>query len=268
MDNESLIQYITSEVLRKLKSTDLEEKQETSVRRNKALVILTGGTIGLDQAMCELQEIQNQNIDITVVLSKAAEEIIGINRVHKTLGGDINVVTAHSPYPGKELREADLVLVPVLTQNTVAKIAYTILDTMPATLILQALQLGKPVVAAENAADPHDDWRVKAKMGNASPTLAQALRANLNKARAFGINLVKVNELAALTSKLLYTEVKNEMAPIQAGRKAVLDAGTVKSAALNGSKSLIIADGTIVTPLAADVAREYGIELVTASNSR
>ena len=33
-------------------------------------------------------------------------------------------------------------------------------------LIMQGLMLGKPIVAAVNAADPRDSWRIKMNMGN------------------------------------------------------------------------------------------------------
>ncbi|QJW46232.1 flavoprotein [bacterium BFN5] len=267
MDTEALVQYLTGEVLKQLKNFEAGHAQSPAAGRSgKVLAIFTGGTIGLDQAMTELRSIQAIAAEITVVLSKAAEQIVGTAKIQENLGGHVQIVTSQSAYPGKILREADVVLVPVLTQNTAAKVAYTLADTMPSTMIMQALMLGKPVIAAENAADPHDDWRVKGNMGLSSPGLTQALKSNLQKVAEYGVKVVKVNCLAEQTRQVIGIEsaaqVEPAVVPAAPAKKAVLAASTIKEAARRGDKTLTVAAGTVVTPLALDVAREYQIEVV------
>lgn len=270
MDTEALIQTITSEVLRQLKSAEAGQGQPGAARAGKVLAIFTGGTIGLDQALTELRSIQSFTSAITVVLSTAAEKIIGTAKIRETLGGHVTIVTAQSDYPGKLLREADVVLVPVLTQNTAAKVAQTLADSLASTLIMQALMLGKPVVAAQNAADPEDDWRIKGKMGYVSPGLLKALKNNLQKLAEYGVQVVQADSLAAVTRQHLQAEavvqapaaspaVKTGAA---ASKKAVLTAAAIQEAARSKAKTVTVATGTIVTPLALETAREHGVEVV------
>ncbi len=269
MENEKLVELVTAEVMRKLGLTSLASEEKSTIPCKQALVIFTGGTIGLEQSLIELQKIQALHIEVSVVLSAAAEQIIGIERIKENLGSNINLVTTHSPYPGKLLRDADFVLVPVLTQNTAAKLAHTISDTLPSTLLMQGLMLGKPILAATNAADPQDGWRLQKDMVKCSPALAEVLRQNLKKIEGYGIELVHVDNLAAGSQKIMDRIAKkasvsqcNEGKNIPQGKKGILDAETIKAAASSGQKSITIKKGTIITPLARDVAREYGVEIV------
>lgn len=269
MDNEKLVDLVTAEVMRQLGIASLTCTEKSNTPCKRALAIFTGGTIGLEQSFLELQKIQALNIEVSVVLSASAEQIIGIDRIKENLGSNINLVTTHSPYPSKLLREADFVLVPVLTQNTAAKLAYTLSDTLPSTLIMQALMLGKSVLAASNAADPQDGWRIQKDMGKCSPALSESLRQNLRKIQGYGVELVHVDSLAAGSQKIIDRMAKKEFSSQSSepqgasqGKKSILDAETIKVAASNGLKSITTSKGTIITPLARDVAREYGIEIV------
>lgn len=269
MENEKLVELVTAEVMRQLRLTSFPSKEQSSIPCKQALVIFTGGTIGLEESLLELQKIQALQIELSVVLSAAAEEIIGIERIKKHLGSNINLVTTHSPYPGKLLRDADFVLVPVLTQNTAAKLAHTLADSLPSTLIMQGLMLGKPILAAINAADPQDGWRLEKDMGKCSPALAESLRQNLKKIEGYGVSLVQVGSLAAGSQKIMDRIMKkassgqcNGPQSIGSGKKNILDAEAIKAAANSGQKSIAAPKGTIITPLARDVARDYGVEIV------
>ena len=269
MDKEKLVELVKAEIIRQLGIESLAGKDKGAVPCKHALAIFTGGTIGLEESLIELQKIQALHIEVSVVLSMAAEKIIGIDLIKKQLGSNINLVTTHSPYPGKLLRDSDFVIVPVLTQNTVAKLAYTLSDTLPSTLIMQGLMMGKPILAAMNAADPQDGWRIQKNMGRATPALAESLRQNLKKVESYGIELVHVDQLAIGSQKILdrigkkaFCSPQGESHDMGRGKKSILDAETIKAAASNGLKSITTTNNTIITPLARDVAREYSIEIV------
>ncbi|SFL36407.1 flavoprotein [Pelosinus propionicus] len=269
MDNEEMVQLVTAEILRQLQQNPVIAQGQSVQIKHKALVIFTGGTIGFEQGLAEIKKLQGLCFAITAVLSAAAEQILGIERVTEALGSHIDIVTAHSPYPGKALREADIVIVPVLTQNTAAKLSHTLSDTMVSTLILQGLMMGKPVIAAYNAADPLDSWRAQYTMGNSSPGLIKALQGNLQKLADFGMELVPVESIAAVSQKRLCQEAQMKVShtteqPVSKSthKKTVLDAAAIQTAAQNGTKSITVPKGAILTPLARDIARECGVELV------
>ncbi len=267
MDNKELVELVVAEVLRRLRQGQSEAPVQTPAQQRRVLAIFTGGSIGLETSLEELKTLQAIGIELTVVLSQAAETIIGEKWVKEKLGNDVRVVTSQSPYPGKYLRIADIVLVPVLTQNTAAKLANTLADTMVCTLIMQALMLGKHVIAAANAADPQDGWRIQKNMGQSSPALCEALANNLKKIAGFGIELIPVNTLAATATKLLMPAAKESgtVSPTAlqgTSPKQVLAAAAVRSAAQSGLKTIRVLQGTIITPLARDVARECNVDIV------
>ncbi|HML34530.1 MULTISPECIES: flavoprotein [Sporomusa] len=264
MDNEKLVELITAEVLRRLGRETSRIPAKPAEPAYKALAIFTGGTIGLEVSLEELKKLQARGIEITVVLSQAAETIIGENWIKEKLGSRIQLVTTQSPYPGKHLRAADVVLVPVLTQNTAARLAHTLSDTMVCTVLLQALMLGKPVIAASNAADPADNWRMQKNMANAAPALREALAANLKKIETFGIRLIPVERLAAAAKEVLNREALPVLPGIavKPAKKQILDAEAVNRAVRSGHKTITVVQGTIITPLACDIARESGLHIV------
>lgn len=268
MDNEQLIQRVVTEVLRRFEMEGQPPAEKASLIPKRALAIYTGGTIGFEQSLLELQKIQTAHVEVSVVLSAAAEKIIDMDRMKELLGRNIPLITTQSPYPGKLLREVDFVLVPVLTQNTAAKLAYTLADSLPSTLIFQGLMLGKPILAAGNAADPRDDCRIKMNLGNSPPGFSAALQQNLKKIASYGIELVSVEELATASQKLIEridrksADGLRENQAASPEKKSLVDVATIKAAASKGLFRIVIGRNCIVTPLARDVAREYRIEMV------
>jgi hypothetical protein len=256
-----LVDIITREVLRRLNGGAPAASPQGN---RKVLALICGGTIGLEQGLAALAELHAYPADVAVVLSAAAEKVVGAQRVRETLGADAVIVTAREPYPGRLLREADVVAVPVLTQNTAAKLAHTFADTLVATVALQALMLGKPVVMAVNAADPQDGGRAGIGMGRAPVNLTRALQDNLQRLESYGVRLVDVKLLAAEVGKCFRPRPKP--AAIAREKKVLIDAAAVKAALAGGSRRLVVPRGALVTPLAADAARELGVEFVRSDN--
>lgn len=249
MEKEQLVELVTTEVMRRISGTN---------SCPQALAIITGGTIGLETGLGELRSLQATGLNLAIVLSEAAEKIVGIARIKKELGKHTEIVTAHSPYPKELLQQADLVLVPVLTQNTAAKLAATITDTMASYLLLSALLQNKPVLAAIDAADPGN--RSNVQMSKLAPALREALETNLVKIGTYGVQLTNVAKLASEAKKLLIKPCEGDL-PTNPGKKKVLDAEAIRNAVLNGEKIITVPADTIVTPLALDLARDYKIEI-------
>lgn len=260
MQEEKLVELVTREVLRRLAAVTPEPAKKPE-RQQRVLAMFTGGTIGLEQGLKELSELQS-SASISVVLSEAAKQVVGKNRICEHLGSETPVITASCPYPGKLLRAADVVVVPVLTQNSAAKLAHTLADTMVTTLVLQALMLGKPVIIASNAADPRDSWRIGAGMGRSPVGLSRALQDNLKKIEGLGAAMIDVGSLAAECRKYAKQETYESSTEKSGGGRGLIDAGTVRAALANGGKRLEVPAGALVTPLAKDVARELGVELI------
>ena len=264
MEREDMIRLVTEEVMRRLGAP-----QPVQPAVKQALALFTGGALGLEAALAQLTQLKSQGVRLTAVLSKAAETVIGVDRLRKALGTELDIRLATDPLPKQDLKAADIVLVPVLTQNTAAKLARTLADTTVTTLVMQALLMGKPVIAARNAADPKDPWRVQGGMGAARPTLTRALQDNLKTLESYGVALVDAGTLAAEAAQQLglsatATQVKETALktslPQGQGRR-VIDAAMIQVLAAQGETVLTVGPQDLVTPLARDVARECGVEI-------
>ncbi|MGE5577430.1 MAG: flavoprotein [Syntrophothermus sp.] len=197
------------------------------------------------------------------------------------------------------LREHQEIVVPVLTANTAAKLAAGIHDTLPAILIWHGLLAGKRVTAARNAADPHDPSFLgqifhgtgRALNGGPDPgkpnaAVVKRMEENLKILASYGVRLVDVAELPGLFTGEPASPEEEDGTPRSPGvlkgipaessaasRKVITRAevealackGAVAGAGGGGSAGkeieLVVEPGTIVTPLARDVARERGITI-------
>nr|WP_320148173.1 flavoprotein [uncultured Anaeromusa sp.] len=265
MEREDMIRLVTEEVMRRLGVT-----QPVQPTVKQVLALFTGGALGLEEALVQLAQLQNQGVRLTAVLSKAAESVIGVERLRKALGTELDIRLATDPLPKQDLKAADIVLVPVLTQNTAAKLARTLADTTVTTLVMQALLMGKPVIAARNAADPKDPWRVQGGMGAARPTLTRALQENLKTLESYGVVLVEAGTLAAeaaqqldLTGTLAQVKetAQKPSLPKKGQGRRVIDAAMIQVLAAQGETALSVGPQDLLTPLARDVARECGVEI-------
>ena len=264
MEREDMIRLVTEEVMRRLGAP-----QPLKPAAKRALALFTGGALGLEDALAQLAQLQEQGAALTVVLSKAAETVIGAERLRKVLGAELDIRLAADPLPKQDLKAADVVLVPVLTQNTAAKLARTLADTNVTTLVMQALLMGKPVIAARNAADPKDPWRIQGGMGAARPNLTRALQDNLKTLESYGVSLVEAGSLAAEAAQYIgvngvsadvKTALQKPSLPNGQGRR-VIDAAMIQVLAAQGETVLTVGPQDLVTPLARDVARECGVDL-------
>lgn len=248
VDENALVEKIVAEVLRRL-----------AARGKRALALFCGGTIGAPEGLAEVKKLQNAGFTVRAVLTPRAEWILGRDWLRRELG-DIEIVTeADRKAPSALLKDTDLTLVPVFTLNTAAKVAHGIADTLVATLIMDSLLTGRPVFAARDACDPANPMRAKLGMDKAAPAYRALLTGNLERLAEFGVRLIGVTELAAT--------VLGETRPKEVVPETVSTTftGRVLSrtdvATFEGSV-LKVSAGTLVTPLARDLARERGIEIV------
>ncbi|MDI3538557.1 MAG: hypothetical protein PWP58_1244 [Bacillota bacterium] len=248
VDENALVEKIVAEVLRRL-----------AARGKRALALFCGGSIGAPEGRAEVKKLQDAGFTVKAVLTPSAEWVLGKDWLRSELG-DIEIVTeADRKAPSALLKDTDITLVPVLTLNTAAKVAHGIANTLVATLIMDSLLTGRPVFAARDACDLANPVRAKLGMDKAAPAYRALLAGNLDRLAEFGIRLVGVTELAAA--------VLGEGGRTDAASKGTAGTftGRVLSrtdvAAFEGSV-LRVSAGTLITPLARDLARDRGIEIV------
>lgn len=231
MDFDKMVEYIVQEVLKKL------ENQETPVNRvekNRGLVVINGGTGNLDQVVLELKKISAEyNLDI--VFSEAGKQIAGEERFSQ-----FNLVNNFDMKNCEPLlKKSDVILLPLLTKSSCAKIAVGIRDNAVTYLVSKALLAQKEIIAVYDSC-----------IADNKTTYGSQINFNIEKLKSYGIIFVKSSELSdyVLNRRFLEVNFLREKKIITAEDLCDLH-----------NKKIIISKNSIITTLAKEKAENNGI---------
>lgn len=231
MELDKIIEYIVQEVVKKINSQNIIEEFSP---KEKILVAITGSTNNLEQIVLELRKI-SKNYDLSLVFSEAAKNIIDEN-----IFSEFYIIKDFSIKNYDEiLSKNDIILLPLLTKNTVAKLVVGIRDNAVTNLVSKALLLEKRVIAA------YDSCIV-----NNEVPYAKLINSNVEKLKDYGLIFVQAKELAD------YMLNKKDLEINSLREKNVITAKDLKDLY---DKKIIISKNTVVTTLAKERAKENQI---------
>jgi flavoprotein len=231
MELDKIIEYIVQEVVKKINSQNIIEEFSP---KEKILVVITGSTNNLEQIVLELRKI-SKNYDLSLVFSEAASNIINEN-----VFSEFHIIKDFSIKNYDEiLSKNDIILLPLLTKNTVAKLVVGIRDNAVTNLVSKALLLEKRVIAA------YDSCIV-----NNEVPYAKLINSNVEKLKDYGLIFVQAKELADYMLKKKDLEINSLR------EKNVITAKDLKDLY---DKKIIISKNTVVTTLAKERAKENQI---------
>lgn len=231
MELDKIIEYIVQEVVKKINSQNIIEEFSP---KEKILVAITGSTNNLEQIVLELRKI-SKNYDLSLVFSEAAKNIIDEN-----IFSEFYIIKDFSIKNYDEiLSKNDIILLPLLTKNTVAKLVVGIRDNAVTNLVSKALLLEKRVIAA------YDSCIV-----NNEVPYAKLINSNVEKLKDYGLIFVQAKELADYMLKKKDLEINSLR------EKNVITAKDLKDLY---DKKIIISKNTVVTTLAKERAKENQI---------
>ena len=231
MELDKIIEYIVQEVVKKINSQNIIEEFSP---KEKILVVITGSTNNLEQIVLELRKI-SKNYDLSLVFSEAASNIINEN-----VFSEFHIIKDFSIKNYDEiLSKNDIILLPLLTKNTVAKLVVGIRDNAVTNLVSKALLLEKRVIAA------YDSCIVNNKV-----PYAKLINSNVEKLKDYGLIFVQAKELAD------YMLNKKDLEINSLREKNVIAAKDLKDLY---NKKIIISKNTVVTTLAKERAKENNI---------
>ena len=231
MELDKIIEYIVQEVVKKINSQNIIEEFSP---KEKILVVITGSTNNLEQIVLELRKI-SKNYDLSLVFSEAASNIIDEN-----VFSEFHIIKDFSIKNYDEiLSKNDIILLPLLTKNTVAKLVVGIRDNAVTNLVSKALLLEKRVIAA------YDSCIV-----NNEVPYAKLINSNVEKLKDYGLIFVQAKELAD------YMLNKKDLEINSLREKNVIAAKDLKDLY---NKKIIISKNTVVTTLAKERAKENNI---------
>jgi len=249
-----IIDAVTREVMRRLAGEIKapEERKGDCEPKDKLLLVFTGGTENLDTALSYLRELSNK-YTLLAAFSPAAEQVIGREKVRESI--EFEEVSADKLH--YTIYEAKAIIFPTLTQNTAAKAAVGIRDSLASEAMACGLLLKKDVIAVS------DSINILAM----PPAYGRMVNEILRRIEQLGVKLCKANELIHLlpndnrASKetLPQRAAESETKTLVFQEKAPVTADMVLQAALEGYKRISLAPNTIVTPMARDTAKDKNI---------
>lgn len=232
--------------------------------RKRVLVIFTGTDVGIMESVRELSMATRYGVEYDVAFSESGSDIIDMDIIKRELN-PIRVFTERDKLRTDMVVEGvDAIIVPMTTQNTVAKLSLGIQDTFTSFALWQSLWHGKPVLM--------DYKNVINYRGNPSksPELSNIMKDYVNKLGAMGVVEVNKNSYVSYLLKALNIESNNTSNNSNEG--SLEDSSSVTKKTLITEKDLIelskqgsqitIPRRTIVTPLAYDTAKELGIKII------
>ncbi|MDR1851532.1 MAG: hypothetical protein LBR21_02600 [Propionibacteriaceae bacterium] len=162
---------------------------EEVLHPKRGLVLFTGALLGFEDSLAALERLSG-SMELEIVQTPSAKRVLDQAAI-----GRLGI-----PQAGEHLiANHDLLIIPTLTVNTVAKAAYAMADSLATNLISEFLMTGKRVVAASTAADP-DSAEKRKWFPNMPAGQAAVLRENLARLGAMGVELCEAGELDAYLS--------------------------------------------------------------------
>jgi len=117
-----------------------------TVPSRHAVVLLCGSDISLTTAFEGLREVAEKNWQFTVVLSKSAESLLSVDAIKSGFSPRQILKESECVSVKRVIDMMDALIIPNLTQNTLAKLSVGIQDELTALITWQALVSNKPVV--------------------------------------------------------------------------------------------------------------------------
>ncbi|MEJ6466278.1 flavoprotein [Fusobacterium ulcerans] len=230
MDFDMMVDYIVQEVLKKIELNETAYK----VERNRGLVIINGGTGNLEQIILELKKI-SEKYELDIVFSEAGEKIVSKEKFQ-----NFNVIDKFEMETCEPLlKKNDIIILPLLTKNSCAKIAVGIRDNAVTYLISKALLAQKEIVAVYDSCIADN----KTAYGN-------QINFNIEKLKSYGIIFVKSSELSDYILNRRNLEINSLK------EKKIITAEDIYDMK---NKKIIVSKSTIVTTLAREKAENNGI---------
>jgi hypothetical protein len=248
----------------------LAERLGADGRRGQLIVVFSGATVAFQEAIRQVRVLVLDGFKVNLAFSPNADGIFG-QTIRNELAGFPHIREVE---PGKwlsELIEARAVVCPLLSVNTVSKVAQLIADNLVTNLILHALFTGKPVILAGNGADPSGTGRSKLGFDKGNRALSLAISDRMQTVTDYGCRLTDVHRLGEAVNSILGSEANLNPESTERGpgadrrplnrRGKVVTAADIRHAHRLGA-AIEISSGSVITPLGRELALHLCVPLV------
>jgi len=263
-------EHITNIVREVLQEKGLLEcpAPKTAVKRIKrpcptpaVLNVFHPGIRYLDLALEQVRQIENIAGKSSVFTVPSARAWVCGQDVREKSGCKCILDTVKPEGLEKTMQKADILVLPTFCFKTAAKVARLINDSPETAIVISALMQDKPVLAA------NDGFSLLDTLFNEG--IREEIQRILGKLENFGMVFCKTDQLATVFKNV----VSNRQKPVKSVNQedsnpqgtptpGLITAKDIQIAVDNKQRSIALAPGGIITPLAKDQAREYAVKIV------
>lgn len=243
-------------------------KEMLPLLEKRVTIFLSGGSVNTDILLKGLADLNYKHFDL--VISESGKSMLNEESVQK-----LNGKVIHSLYDLEEsLSHTCLVLIPIMTRNTLAKTALGIADNLVTTGIARAIMMNKEILAVKDSFDANHPVNIANDLSHNS-FYNSMLENYESQLKRFGVKFIDLAEFKTVVQKkmtLLPTELKNIELTNQSNSSSNMD---IQNEVQLNSSILTLTDirgysdnalikikpNTIVTPLAKDYIASHHMRL-------
>jgi branched-subunit amino acid transport protein len=126
----------------------------------RVLIFISGGTVNAEILLNTLSD--SELISYDVVLTDAARKMIDEESIKKLKGNVVDCIDELD----KAIIDSSFVIIPVMTRNTLSKIALGIADNLLTTGISRAIMMNKEILAVRDSYDPQNPVNISNGLSN------------------------------------------------------------------------------------------------------
>lgn len=251
--------------------------QIINMMNKRVLLFISSGAVNLKNVFETLASMKMLKYDI--VMTEASKKVIPEEYIANLNGRLIDCKVELT----KAVREDDIILVPIMTRNTLAKCATGIQDNLVTTGIAEALMMNKEVIAVKDSFDPQNSKNISLGLSK-NPAYNKFVLGYQDTLTNFGVRFIDsddlkrtINDKFSINSELIKsissidkTPIKEQSANKELNKEiknanAVVNKAPINEKILSGvlttediiiaansSKEICVKEGALITPLAKD----------------
>lgn len=241
-----------------------------NMMNKRILLFISGGAVNLKGIFETLASMKMLQYDI--VMTETSKKVIPEEYIANLNGRLIDCKVELT----KAVREDDIILVPIMTRNTLAKCAAGIEDNLVTTGIAEAIMMNKEVIAVKDSFDPQN--QVNISLGfNKNAAYNKLILGYEDKLTSFGVKFINAADIRGTINARfnIISNANKDLNQESAIEDTVInkeEACSIKRLsgiltiedimlALNNSKEIWVKEGSLLTPLAKDYIYNNGINV-------
>ncbi|WP_411682884.1 flavoprotein [Clostridium thailandense] len=163
----------------------------------KILIFISGGKVNSESLISTLTEFEL--IDYKIVMSEAAASVIDKRLIEKLKG---KIIDSQDKL-NEAIRDAEFVLIPILTRNTLSKVALGMEDNLITIGIARAIMISKEIIAVRDSYDPNNSINISE--GFSSNLAYNSMLLNYERILdSFGIKIIDSSEFRETVRNKFY----------------------------------------------------------------